>query len=821
MELWRHKTLRWPIPLAKAVLLQSVLVSASHAVQPTDIAAVDITRLAQLDVTRLALLDLSSYNTGNVAGLDLYLDVTLNGAKAGLAHFDYRDGELWASSITLQQLGFILPAGTIDPVKLSSLANVKINYDARRQTVGIVAPLSLLNLSTTVLNNRTSMRPLPTASPGLLLNYNLYGTHAEYNASSLSAYTELRAFNAFGVLSSTALTTENRAANIGGASSDWKGSSVRLDTSLSMSFPDKLITLSAGDVITGALSWTRSTRLGGLHIGTNFDLQPYLATTPLPSFFGSATLPSAVDLYINGLKQYSGNVPAGPFELNTAPSISGAGNAQLVLTDALGQSTTVNFALYDAHRLLQTGLSDWSVELGSVRQNYGITSFDYGSNVVGSGTWRYGVNDRFTAETHAELTNGLSNAGVGGTWILGSAGGIMFASLAGSESQGQGGTQYSASYSWNNSRFNFGASGMGTQGDYRDVGTQYGSVPTHRSAQVSTGYSTQEWGSFGLSYNEVAYAQQAVTQFANLSWSKSISRRVSLNANYNQDINDSANYSASLGASMSLDRNVSVSASVQRTDDRNTFVADVSQSAPNAGGMGWRAQARHSDGANSSTGALAEVNYLGRYGQVLAGVNDNDGNYSTYASGTGAVVVMGGGVFATRQINSGFAVVSTDGIADVPVLLQNNLIGTTNSKGLLLVTPLNAYQENKIGIDAMNLPADLRIDKVAINATPTDRAGTLVSFGMTPMRSATLVLKDSDGQPIPMGSKVSLSTNIVTWTAIVGFDGEVYMESLNENNLLDVYTPSGEIYTVRFKYEKQGNDIPLIGPLVCEKAQKQ
>src|SRR5699024_10169644 len=111
-------------------------------------------------------------------------------------------------------------------------------------------------------------------------------------------------------------------------------------------------TVSAGDILTGSLSWSRSTRLGGLQFGSNFDLQPYMTTTPLPSFFGSATLPSEVELYINGLKQYSGDVPAGPFEINTAPSFSGVGNAQLVLKDALGQNTTLNFTLYDAQRLL-------------------------------------------------------------------------------------------------------------------------------------------------------------------------------------------------------------------------------------------------------------------------------------------------------------------------------------------------------------------------------------------------------------------------------------------------------------------------------------
>ncbi|WP_327192525.1 fimbria/pilus outer membrane usher protein [Psychrobacter sp. PL15] len=813
--------------------------SVSHAVEPNefapsasaakDIASQDITSTI-IDDTRLAQLDLDSYSIDNEAGLDLYLDVTLNQTSSGLVHFVYREDQLWASVDVLQQLGFIVPPKIMEPIALNSLSDIKVDYNARQQKVSIIAPLGLLDLDTTVRNTRSNQRPQPTASPGMLLNYNIYGSQTQDNAKNLSAFTELRAFSTLGVLSSTALTTATHSTGNSNSNNDkdWDGRTVRLDTSWSKSFPDKLLTVRAGDILTGALSWTRSTRLGGLQFGTNFDLQPYMATTPLPSFFGSATLPSAVELYVNGLKQYSGDVPAGPFELQTAPSFSGAGNAQLIVTDALGQSTTLEFSLYDAHRLLQPGLSDWSVELGAVRESYGNKSFDYGNNIAASGTWRYGVSNRFTAETHAEVTNGLSNAGVGGTWLLGSAGGILFASLAGSESQGQSGAQYSASYSWNNSRFNIGISALGTQGAYRDVGTQYGSAPARRSEQISTGYSTESLGSFGMSYNQVALAEQETTQFASAYWSKSFGRRLSLNANFNQDINDSANNSASIGASFSLGRDISVNNSLQHTDERNILVADVSRSAPSAGGIGWRAQARHSldnssdNGAenNDSSGGLAELSYLGRFGRVQAGVSVNDDSYSTYASGTGSLVMMGGGVFPTRQINSGFAVVSTDGIANVPVLLQNSPIGTTNSRGLLLVSPLNAYQSNKIGIDPMGLPADLRIDKVSIEATPTDRAGTLVTFGITPVRAASVILIDSSNQPLPLGSQVRLLTNTTVPSTIVGFDGEVYLDKLDEHNVLEIINPSGDICTVSFDYQKQGDEIPLLGPLICQKVQE-
>lgn len=832
MALKRCRTLHWTIAFAKAVLLQSMAISLSHAVEPNKLASKDITSTI-IDDIRKAQLNLNSESTDDdEADLDLYLDVTLNQTSSGLVNFVYREDQLWANADVLQQLGFIIPPDSTEPIPLNSLPNLKIDYNARRQTLSLIAPLTLLNLDTTVRNTRSNHRLQPTASPGMLLNYNIYGNQTHNSAKNLSAFTELRAFNSLGVLSSTALTTATHSAYSNGNSSnndkDWDGRTVRLDTSWSKSFPDKLVTVRAGDILTGALSWTRSTRLGGLQLGTNFDLQPYRATTPLPSFFGSATLPSAVELYVNGLKQYSGDVPTGPFELQTAPSFSGAGNAQLVVTDALGQSTTLEFSLYDAHRLLQPGLSDWSVELGAVRENYGNKSFDYGNNIAGSGTWRYGVSNRFTVETHAEATKGLINAGVGGTWLLGRTGGILFASLAGSESQGKDGVQYSTSYSWNNSRFNIGASATGTKGDYRDVGSQYGSAPARRSEQISTGYSTQSLGSFGMSYNQVSLAEQETTQFASAYWSKSFGRRLSLSANLNQDLNDSANSSASIGASFSLARNISMNSSMQHTDERDVFVSDISHSAPNSGGINWRAQARHiidnsldsNSNRSDSNDGLAELSYLGRYGRVQAGVSVNDDSYATYAIGTGSLVMMGGGIFPTRQINSGFAVVSTNGIANVPVLLQNSPIGTTNSRGLLLVSPLNAYQSNKIGIDPMDLPADLRIDKVNIDATPTDRAGTLVNFVITPVRSASVILVDSDNEPLPLGSQVRQLTNTAVPSTIIGFDGQVYLDTLDEHNVLEIINPSGEICNVSFDYQKQSDEIPLLGPLICQKVKK-
>jgi outer membrane usher protein len=138
--------------------------------------------------------------------------------------------------------------------------------------------------------------------------------------------------------------------------------SVRMDTTFSRSFVHRALTLRIGDIISGSLGWSRATRLGGIQLQRNFALQPDLITFPVPAFYGQANLPSSVDLYINGMKQYSSNVPAGPFQLNTVPEVNGNGQASVVVTDALGRQTTIAFPFYTTSRLLIPGLSDYSLE---------------------------------------------------------------------------------------------------------------------------------------------------------------------------------------------------------------------------------------------------------------------------------------------------------------------------------------------------------------------------------------------------------------------------------------------------------------------------
>src|SRR5690606_19473106 len=169
--------------------------------------------------------------------------------------------------------------------------------------------------------------------------------------------TEVRAFGlGSGVFSNTAVSRSFEVPEAGS-----RNESVRLETSVEWSFPESAVTVTVGDTFSGFLGWTRPVRMGGIQVGRNYGLQPYRVTTPMPQFLGEVSVPSTVELYVNGMRQYSGSLPTGPFELTTVPGISGAGFAEVVVTDAFGRASTLGFPFYATQQLLAKGLSDWSV----------------------------------------------------------------------------------------------------------------------------------------------------------------------------------------------------------------------------------------------------------------------------------------------------------------------------------------------------------------------------------------------------------------------------------------------------------------------------
>jgi len=779
------------------MLLLGVIATASSVTMASDNAGLSL------------ISGFSSQYPETSQGENLYLEVILNGNPTGkIGHFK-RDGTHFSvTAKTLRTLGFQLPADTQGVVELSRLPGVQVNYNAALQRLDITARPDLVEQDTTVLNHRTSIIPEPKASPGILMNYSLYANQDTHSNTSLSAHTELRAFNRWGVLSNAMLSRWNDSSNSG-----VPNDSVRLDTSLSRSFVNRAVTLQIGDLISGGLDWTRPTRFGGIQLRRNFGLQPELITFPIPAFYGQANLPSTVDLYIDGLRQYSSEVPAGPFELNTIPIVNGSGQAQVVVTDAMGRQNTIGFPFYMSNQLLRHGFSDFSLEAGFVREGYGVDSFSYGDDLAASATYRYGLNDTLTLSGHAEATSGLTDAGVGATFAIGGAG-IINASIAASRDHGRNGQQAGVGYNWRNERFNFSLDTLRSFGDYRDIAARYGPSPARRSDRVMAGFNLGQVGNLGVSYIALEYPDEPRSRYASAYYSTSLGQRTSLNFSVNQNLEEHNERSFFLGLSMALGNRVSSSVSMQHDQKGNQATLDMNRPINPDGGFGWRLRAQ--SGTNQDSG-LGEFGYRGNNAEIRAGVQNLNSSTHAYADLNGALVFMNKQFFSARRIDDAFAVVSTDGVANVPIMRENQLIGRTNKQGNLLVTQLNAYQRNKLSISPMNLPANVDISRVDAEVTPADRAGTLVKFGIRKVQAASVILHNAEGNPVAVGSRVMLRGSS-TPPAIVGYDGMVYLQGLSARNMLDVETTHGDC-VVQFDYQQQDSIVPLIGPLICHEEQ--
>ncbi|MBV6271787.1 fimbria/pilus outer membrane usher protein [Alcaligenaceae bacterium CGII-47] len=749
------------------------------------------------------------------SNIDLYIDVFVNQTPRGIHPFSYRGGELWVLPEVLRDIGIRSTQKDDEPVRVNGLDGITAHYDEEYQRLSVEGNMENLALPLTTLGVKDTDYIPASASPGALLNYDLYGVRQNDHTSSLSLFSELRAFAGNTVASSTTLTQ-----NIQGIPQYSGLNTVRLDTSISTSFQKRMLMLTLGDTTTRSLNWTRSTRIGGIQFGRNFNLQPYRSTAPLHEFFGSATVPSDIELYVNGLKYYNGQVPAGPFQLNAMPGITGAGNAQIIMRDALGRMQTLDFSLYDSQRLLQKGLSDWSLEVGAVRKMYGLNSFSYGSDPAVSGTLRYGLSRTFTAETHVEGTPGLANVGVGGVWVPGKLG-VLSGSLTSSQYKRRRGTQWSAGYDWSGTRFNAGINALESNDNYRDLPSLFGAKNIHRQMRAHMGYSNPLLGSIGVSYLKLQYHGEDALRYGNVSWFKSLGQRTSLSLSLNQNLDNRRDRSIYLNLSISLDSGITMSAGGQHDGDTSAVTLSANKTAPSQGGWGWRVNAGNAD---QQSNGQAEANYLGRYGQVTAGALRVGNLNQVYAGATGAVVLMGGQTFASRRVDDSFVVVSTSGVADVPVLVSNRPVGVTDDKGYLLVTPIYAYQRNKIGIDTLSLPADFQIDHVTINATPTLGAGKIANFKIKKIRAASVAIYKPDGTPLPVGSRVhALKTGE---ESIVGFDGLVYLEDLRDQNTLEIDAQQQGVLhplvrgnpskcQVHFAYAGQGRSAASLGPYTC------
>lgn len=549
-------------------------------------------------------------------------------------------------------------------------------------------------------------------------------------------------------------------------------------------------------------------RFGGIQIARNFAVQPGFVTMPLPTVEGSAAVPSVIDIFVNGTLQGSREVKPGPFSISQVPIQSGGGNVQLVVRDLLGREVVSSQTYYGSRELLRRGLSDYSYEAGFLRSGFGRSSNQYGA-LMGAITHRYGLTDSFTAEAHLEIGGRTQMGSIGAVALAGNLG-VITGSAAISRSELGTGTQLAGGIERRTLQYSIGIRSEYATRAFTFVGA--GDLNTTPKLKTEAYFDLALVGgtSVGFNYlrrdNRERSAESLAGVFANLSLGKFGSAQLYARRSVSQS--RATMFGGTL--SMSFGRRASALASVDVINNRlQTQYAYQTAAVPGIGGS-WR--------SNASLGETRSIAGGYTFNAQAATLNveaaRSAGRTGVRASASGAVGLIGGALFASRRLGSSFAAVEIPGFKGVRVYADNQLIGMTDRKGILIVPAMRAFEPNKIRIEESDLPMDVQLSAFEHIVRPFARTGTVVSF--TPRRERGVLMRVilEDGSPLPQSAEARIDGAETEIVSLPG--GELYIPSLSGEARVTVNLESGTC-SFEAKVADRDDPQPVLDGLVCRR----
>lgn len=712
------------------------------------------------------------------------------------------DGTLLLSTADLKQLRLKTPRRGMVQLngtryyRIGTEIGAQVRFDESRQSVAVQLPPDAFVATRAGYSAADAPRVTP-ARPGGFVNYDVFVGHSGREAES-GAILEGGVFGKQGVLVNS-VAMRRYSGELSG---------VRLDTTWTIDFPDRLATLRVGDWYTAPGSWGRSVRFGGLQYGTNFSTQPALVTTPLLQAGGEALVPSTVDVFINGRPVSSESVPPGPFTIEGLPAISGAGQLQMVVTDALGRQQVISQPYYSSTSLLRAGLNEYSFEAGAVRRDYGQRSNAYG-DLAAAATFRRGISDRFTAEVHAEgrSDGGPRAAGLGAAWQTGQLGVITASVATGADSEGSGWLG-GLGFERNGQRLTVFARAQYASESFAQLGTDQLEERPRQQLFTGLGLNFGHYGNLQFAYGQQGFWSATSVETLGLGYAVTLRSLGFLSLYATQATAEDRDTGLLFSWTMPLGDRRSASTAMRYSPDTGgehfEATASVQQNLAAGPSAGYAVELSNSDDLR------ANYSYQGRAGVASADYARRDGTDGLRIGAIGGVAVTAAGVMPARRLDRSFAVIKVSDIEGVPVMVDNQLVGHTDAKGRVLVSELRPYDRNQVSIDATAVPLDAAVATDSINVTPAYRSGGLVEFPVKRALASTLRLVQPNGKPVPAGARVMLDGE----SFAVALNGLLYFTSGGGRSTGSARWPAG---TCSFSVDRLPSDdpVPDLGYVTC------
>lgn len=686
---------------------------------------------------------------------------------------------------------------------ISEFAGAEASFISRRMELQIFVPANLMPLRT--VDMQIEQNDALVEDLGAYLDYEVNWLNQTSN-NSRNYYSLLRPvlFGSFGNISAN-ISHQHQSGGDAPAGNSGNGLHV-LSLTYTRDDPSRLRTLQVGDIITNPGTQGRSLRIGGIQLATNFATQPTFVTYPLPSFYGETTVPSALDIYVNGRLRRSEEVQPGQYVLEDIPVVNGAGQMQVVTRDALGRQQVYSQDFYVSSDLLRKGLSDYSFNLGALREEYGIDNFSYG-DLAGSANYRYGLKNDLTIEGHLEFSDDLVMIGGAGQYSIKS-GGTLRGGIGLSNGNAGFGTRWQIGFRQISELLNYNVEISGSSEAFDLVGN-YTEVPKLQFVG-SAGKSYYEFGSVGMSVVHQSFWQSQKRTLVSANYSKTFRNYLSLSAFVSHIRTDDTDVVAGIRFSMPLgDRHHSYGG-LSFNESGPTLEGILRRNVPIGSGYGYHVGVGLSDNNFVDAGVMAQS----EYGTYTLDVRSNESSGSFWQAGTrGSLAYLSGVTKFSRQIRDAFAVVKVGEIEGVRVYAENQEIGRTDKNGQIFVPGLQPYYKNQLSIEVDDLPLSASIERTRANTTPYYRSGVVVNFNVRLSNNVLLRAVLPDGSPVPEGAVVQVRYPDKVFP--VGIDGKVYIEGVDRSSLIEIRWGSNRC-ELDVPFATGAAIIEKMGDILCE-----
>jgi outer membrane usher protein len=738
---------------------------------------------------------------------ELWLSASLNGQQSDDVALFLRTsaGRLLAPATQLEAWRLPAPAQAAvshegeQYVPLDALPGVSYSIDEEKQSLILTAPARLFEpVTLNIAGNNPASTPPPPPTGGFL-NYDIVAADSDSHAT-LSGLLEASIFGPAGAGVTEFLVRHHE---------QGQGTrATRLNSTWEIDRPETINTLRLGDSITGSSAWGGAVRFGGIQWASNYTTRPGLITMPLPSIAGEAALPSSVSLYVDDMLRMQNSVPGGPFRIDNVPVITGDGNVRLVVRDLLGREQVISEPYYASPELLRAGLQEYSLEVGFVRENFGIAANDYGAPLVVA-TDRVGLTDQFTGEAHVEALKDRQAVGLSVSVLL-SALGVLDASVAGSRSRKGQGELLRLGYQHSGRWLSLGGSVEYASRTFSRLGFLPDQLTPALTSQMFVSVGLGHLGSLSVNRTRQTYYRGPSVDIMSVRDSINVGWLGYLSLSINRTVAGNADTTVTLGLSHPINARTGLTSNTSFDSGGGTLTEiGLQRNLPAGPGLGYRLIA-DAGAMHAVDGTLALQGDVGTY---TAQVRQQSGSSLAEISATGGIAMLAGHFFPTREIDDSFAAVQVGQESGVRIYRENQLVGETNAQGYLLVPGLRAYQNNDIRIEQADLPLDVVVDTLQAQAVPYFRSAVVVRFPIEHPQGALLSVRLENGAPLSAGALVRLTGQQDEFP--VGLNGEVYVTGLADRNELRAEWTGGGSCRFTVTYTPTADPLPRLGPYVC------